>query len=61
MSEEKLIEISIHILEEVNAVCTHAIIIADRSILVDDTPKNLIEQGDGNPGPSLTHKSSRTR
>ena len=39
--------ISTHILEEVNAVCTRAIIIADGRILVDDTPKNLTEQGDG--------------
>lgn len=47
MSEEKLIVISTHILEEVNAVCTRAIIIADGRILVDDTPKNLSERGHG--------------
>lgn len=47
MSEEKLIVISTHILEEVGAVCTRAIIIADGRILVDDTPDNLAEQGDG--------------
>lgn len=47
MSEEKLIVISTHILEEVDAVCTRAIIIADGRILVDDTPDNLAEQGDG--------------
>ena len=47
MSEDKLIVISTHILEEVNAVCTRAIIIADGRILVDDTPNNLTEQGDG--------------
>ena len=47
MSEEKLIVISTHILEEVNAVCTRAIIIADGRILVDDTPQNLTRQGDG--------------
>jgi ABC-2 type transport system ATP-binding protein len=47
MSEEKLIVISTHILEEVDAVCTRAIIIADGRILVDDTPKNLAQQGDG--------------
>ena len=47
MSEEKLIIISTHILEEVEAVCTRAIIIADGRLLVDDTPENLVAQGDG--------------
>lgn len=47
MSEEKLIVISTHILEEVNAVCTRAIIIADGRILVDNTPEKLTEQGGG--------------
>lgn len=47
MSEEKLIVISTHILEEVDAVCTRAIIIADGRLLVDDTPEALAEQGGG--------------
>ncbi|MEO0998897.1 MAG: ABC transporter ATP-binding protein, partial [Pseudomonadota bacterium] len=47
MSEDKLIVISTHILEEVEAVCTRAIIIADGRLLVDDTPAALAEQGDG--------------
>ena len=33
--------ISTHILEEVDAVCTRAIIIADGRILADDTPQAL--------------------
>lgn len=41
MSEDKLIVISTHILEEVEAVCSRAIIIADGSILADDTPQSL--------------------
>ena len=41
MSEEKLIVISTHILEEVEAVCTRAIIIASGKILADDSPENL--------------------
>ncbi len=41
MSEEKLIVISTHILEEVEAVCTRAIIIAVGKILADDSPENL--------------------
>lgn len=47
MSEEKLIVISTHILEEVEAVCTRAIIIADGRLLVDDTPEALAARGDG--------------
>ena len=47
MSTEKLIVISTHILEEVDAVCTRAIIIADGRMLVDDTPDNLRQLGAG--------------
>ncbi len=41
MSSEKIIIISTHILEEVNAVCDRAIIIAHGRILADDTPASL--------------------
>lgn len=41
MSENKIIIISTHLLEEVDAVCNRAIIISDGQILADDTPKNL--------------------
>ena len=41
MSAEKLIVISTHILEEVEAVCSRAMIIAEGKILADDTPANL--------------------
>jgi len=41
MSAEKLIVISTHILEEVEAVCSRAIIIASGKILADDTPARL--------------------
>ena len=47
MSKEKLIVISTHILEEVDAVCTRAMIIADGRVLADDTPEALAERGDG--------------
>jgi ABC-2 type transport system ATP-binding protein len=47
MSKDKLIIISTHILEEVDAVCTRAIIIADGRLLVDDTPQALAAQADG--------------
>jgi len=47
MSAEKLIVISTHILEEVAAVCTRAIIIADGRLLVDDTPEKLAAEGNG--------------
>ena len=49
MAKEKAIIISTHILEEVDAVCTRAIIISSGELLFDGTPEQLIaksEQGD---------------
>jgi ABC-2 type transport system ATP-binding protein len=41
MSKDKIIIISTHILEEVDAVCNRAIIIANGRILADETPRAL--------------------
>jgi ABC-2 type transport system ATP-binding protein len=41
MASEKCIIISTHILEEVDAVCSRAIIIANGDIVADDTPSGL--------------------
>jgi len=41
MAKDKIIVISTHILEEVDAVCNRAIIIAGGRVLADDTPKAL--------------------
>src|SRR5580658_1232184 len=41
MARDKIIVISTHILEEVDAVCTRAIIIARGRIVADDTPAGL--------------------
>ena len=41
MAADKLVIISTHILEEVDALCNRAIIIARGKILADDTPANL--------------------
>ena len=41
MAPDKVIVVSTHILEEVHAVCTRAIIIARGRILADDTPEGL--------------------
>jgi len=41
MSAHKAIILSTHILDEMDAVCTRAIIIARGLLLVDDTPENL--------------------
>ena len=41
MARDKIIVISTHILEEVDAVCTRAIIIARGRIVADDTPQGL--------------------
>lgn len=44
MANDKIVVISTHILEEVDAVCTRAIIIANGKLVVDDTPQNLISR-----------------
>ncbi len=41
MAKDKIIVISTHILEEVDALCNRAIIIASGRILADDTPQQL--------------------
>ena len=41
MAKDKIIVISTHILEEVDAVCNRAIIIANGRLLADETPKAL--------------------
>src|SRR3989440_1958305 len=41
MARDKIIVISTHILEEVDAVCTRAIIISRGRIVADDTPLQL--------------------
>ena len=41
MSAEKAIVLSTHILDEVDAVCSRAIIITRGAIVADDTPENL--------------------
>jgi ABC-2 type transport system ATP-binding protein len=41
MAKDKIIVISTHLLEEVDALCNRAIIIAHGRILADDTPANL--------------------
>jgi ABC-2 type transport system ATP-binding protein len=46
MAADKAIVISTHILEEVDAVCTRAIIIASGQLLFDGTPKELLSQSD---------------
>ncbi|NKB58243.1 MAG: ATP-binding cassette domain-containing protein [Alphaproteobacteria bacterium] len=53
MSEEKAIIISTHILEEVEAICTRAIIIAKGKIVVDATPEELLARSDQHNAVSL--------
>ncbi|MFT5138733.1 MAG: ABC-2 type transport system ATP-binding protein [Lysobacterales bacterium] len=44
MASDKIIVISTHILEEVEAVCNRVMIIAQGKLLADDTPSGLIKQ-----------------
>lgn len=48
MAKDKAIVISTHILEEVEAVCTRAIIIASGKLLFDGTPDELIAKSERN-------------
>ena len=43
MSTNKAIIISTHILEEVDAVCTRAMIISNGKMLVDKSPRDLLK------------------
>jgi len=47
MGQDKCIIISTHILEEVTAICSRAIIIARGKVLADGTPAELSERGGG--------------
>jgi len=44
MAHDKIIVISTHILEEVEAVCNRVMIISDGKLLADDTPQGLISR-----------------
>lgn len=44
MAKDKIVVISTHILEEVDAVCNRALIIANGRVLADDTPEGLESQ-----------------
>mgnify|MGYP003664356987 CR=1 FL=1 len=44
MAEDKAVVISTHILEEVEAVCTRAVIIARGKLLADGTPEELVRR-----------------
>ena len=48
IAPDKVIIISTHILGEVDAICSRAIIIADGKILVDDTPDGLRNKSSSN-------------
>lgn len=47
MSEDKAIIISTHILEEVDAICNRAVVIAKGKLLMDGTPAELAARGEG--------------
>ena len=61
LGEERGIIISTHMLEEVEAVCTRAILIDQGRIIADDTPKALAEKHGGldNAFRVLTHGEDR--
>ncbi len=54
LSKEKIVIVSTHILEEVTAVCTRAVIIARGKLLFDDKPEKLLAQSKYHNAVSLT-------
>jgi ABC-2 type transport system ATP-binding protein len=54
MSTHKAVIFSTHILDEVEAICSRAIIIADGCVVADDTPENLIKRSPHAGAVSLT-------
>lgn len=54
MSAEKVIILSTHILDEVDAVCTRAMIIANGKVVADDTPAGLRARSKVHGAVSLT-------
>ena len=51
-SQGKAIVLSTHILEEVEAVCTRAVIINKGKVVVDETPEGLVARAPGGSGSS---------
>ena len=58
MSKDKIIIISTHILEEVEAVCNRVMIIAHGKLLADDTPHGLIKRSRYHNAVSLVVESA---
>ena len=58
MSAEKVIILSTHILDEVDAVCTRAMIIAKGQVVADDTPAGLRAMSKIHGAVSLTLNNS---
>ncbi len=56
LTKDKIVIISTHILEEVSAVCSRAMIIAEGCLLIDETPANLLERSRYHNGVSLQIK-----
>ena len=44
LTKDKIVVVSTHILEEVDAVCSRALIISNGRLLIDDTPENLLKR-----------------
>jgi len=45
MAAEKVIVLSTHVLEEVDAICSRVLIINQGKVVADTTPKDLLSQG----------------
>ncbi|MCA8927242.1 MAG: ABC transporter ATP-binding protein [Alphaproteobacteria bacterium] len=60
ISPTKAIVISTHILEEVEAVCSRAVVIAQGKVIADDTPAGLVARSPRHGAVSLTLPAGQT-
>ena len=59
MAEDKIIIVSTHILEEVEAVCNRAIIIGHGRLLADDSPQGLVQKSRYHNAVTLTTENPK--
>ncbi|MGU9956988.1 MAG: ATP-binding cassette domain-containing protein [Arenicellales bacterium WSBS_2016_MAG_OTU3] len=58
MAADKVIVLSTHILEEVDAVCSRAVVIANGSVVADGTPEALASKAENHNAVTLTVQSA---
>ena len=61
LSKQKIIIISTHILEEIDAICSRVLIIARGKILIDESPAKLIERSQWHQATTIMFEAPLTK